>query len=408
MKTWARSVAAMALTLAVWGVPAEAAVRECRVSLGNGHVQATELIGTVGKELGLPAVAVPFSKIDLTGPNAEKFCRQLNDALSPGCRATIDGGTIRFEVDRSTLPTDAWSLRRATRLLLTGEAAMTKAERYGLVLPADYDAKRPLVLLIHGMDSDSHMWGSMVKLLQADGHQVASFAYPDDGAIDEAGMLLADGMADWRIRFPDARPMSVIAHSMGGLVTRHYVEGAGYRGGVERLIMLGTPNHGSTWTGWRWATEWNSQYKTCQRDGNWSWSKLTEDGNGEAATDLKPGSTFLTSLNALPRREGIAYTIVAGNRSAVRQVGADWLACTADWTPKGVWGLRQAHEGMAAKAADLRQVVAECDGPVTLDSAKLDGVEDFVVVSADHTSLACGQPPAAWDVIRERLKSVKR
>lgn len=91
----------------------------------------------------------------------------------------------------------------------------------------------------------------MVKLLQQEGYQVGSFAYPDDGPIAESGMLLADGLADWRMQYPAAKPVSIIAHSMGGLVARHYVEGVGYRGGVERLIMLGTPNHGSTWTGWR-------------------------------------------------------------------------------------------------------------------------------------------------------------
>jgi hypothetical protein len=48
----------------------------------------------------------------------------------------------------------------------------------------------------------------------------------------------------------------------------------------------------------------------------------------------------------------------------------------------------------------------ESDGVVSLDSAKLDGVSDMVVLHADHNALAMetqGRPPAAWPTIKERL-----
>jgi hypothetical protein len=38
--------------------------------------------------------------------------------------------------------------------------------------------------------------------------------------------------------------------------------------------------------------------------------------------------------------------------------------------------------------------------------AKLDGVDDVVIVHADHARLYIGtetEPPAAWDTIRDRL-----
>jgi pimeloyl-ACP methyl ester carboxylesterase len=37
----------------------------------------------------------------------------------------------------------------------------------------------------------------------------------------------------------------LVGHSMGGLVSRAYIQGNGYRGDVERLITLGTPHRGS-------------------------------------------------------------------------------------------------------------------------------------------------------------------
>ena len=41
-----------------------------------------------------------------------------------------------------------------------------------------------------------------------------------------------------------------------------------------------------------------------------------------------------------------------------------------------------------------------------LESAKLDGVDDIVILPADHTTIAFsrdGRSPLAWDVIADRL-----
>ncbi len=40
--------------------------------------------------------------------------------------------------------------------------------------------------------------------------------------------------------------VDLVAHSMGGLVARYYVENRSYEGDVDKLIMLGTPNGGAT------------------------------------------------------------------------------------------------------------------------------------------------------------------
>ena len=46
------------------------------------------------------------------------------------------------------------------------------------------------------------------------------------------------------------------------------------------------------------------------------------------------------------------------------------------------------------------------DGPVSVNSTKLAGVDDHVVIACDHASLyypANGKKPAAWEAIRRRL-----
>jgi pimeloyl-ACP methyl ester carboxylesterase len=44
----------------------------------------------------------------------------------------------------------------------------------------------------------------------------------------------------------------LVGHSMGGLVSRAYIQGNGFRGDVERLITLGTPHRGSAESYYPW------------------------------------------------------------------------------------------------------------------------------------------------------------
>ena len=133
------------------------------------------------------------------------------------------------------------------------------------------------------------------------------------------------------------------------------------------------------------------------------------NGLGEAARDLTPGSKFLNEVNALPRRTDVRYTIVEGNQSPFRRIGANVIEAPAGWVPhrvQGWWGVRQARAGLAAAADGVRNHADKGDGPVPLESAKLDGVGDFVVLHADHSTLCQPdgeKPPVAWETVRDRL-----
>jgi hypothetical protein len=135
---------------------------------------------------------------------------------------------------------------------------------------------------------------------------------------------------------------------------------------------------------------------------------MITDGLGEAGGDLKPRSKFLKALNARGRRDGVKYTIIAGNQHPARRVTANCLDRTADWIPNRVsnwWGFRQTKDKLEDTAGRMRQR-GDSDGPVSVKSCRLTGVDDFVVVAADHVSLYYpinGNPPAAWDTIRDRL-----
>ena len=79
--------------------------------------------------------------------------------------------------------------------------------------------------------------------LQNAGWEVRGFAYDWRRDLDELAKNLRTQIDNW---FGPQAPVNLVAHSMGGLVSRTYIlrnKDRWNRGG--RLIMLGTPNHGS-------------------------------------------------------------------------------------------------------------------------------------------------------------------
>ena len=303
------------------------------------------------------------------------------------------------------------SMARAVRAFTAEaapEATAAQAATYGLRIPVQYNPDYPLVVLVHGLDCDWINWGGMAQCLDAEGYQVAYFSYPSDQPIADSAALFGNDMRTLRAAFPRAG-VNVLAYSMGGLVSRAYVEGDDYAGGVERLLLIGTPNTGSGWSRLRGVLELQEHYHLRRHEKDWSPTWMITDGLGEAGRDLKPGSRFLRTLNARPRREGVKYTIVCGSQHPAASKAADWLDCTASYLPRRTsnWpGFRETKQTLTRQANKLRNKKSEGDGPVKVSRAKLSGVDDVVIVHADHARLYIGtdnEPPAAWDTIRDRL-----
>lgn len=303
------------------------------------------------------------------------------------------------------------SMKRAVRDFTAShapQATAAQARNWGLLLPARVDPTRPLIVLLHGLDADRSDCVPIGELLRQAGFQVAYFGYPGDQPIRDSSALFAGQMRGLRRTYPTLT-IHVIAHSMGGLVARDYVEGPAYAGGVDRLIMVAPPNHGSGWARLRFVLSAQENYYLYRSNPDWHWTWIITEGLGEAGDDLLPKSDFLKQLNARPRRSGVRYTIIAGNKSRVDLVEANCLASCSQVIParaRGWWGLRQCYELMQNSARNLRTETGQTDGPVSLKSARLKGVNDFVILPADHASLYLpdeGKPPASWDVIHSRL-----
>ncbi|MDO8570639.1 MAG: hypothetical protein Q7R97_03585 [Candidatus Daviesbacteria bacterium] len=75
---------------------------------------------------------------------------------------------------------------------------------------------------------------------------------PDPGAALPAKKYLAEAIDKAKTANPGISKVNVVAHSMGGLVVRSYVESPNYRGDINKAFLIGSPNNGSTFAYYTW------------------------------------------------------------------------------------------------------------------------------------------------------------
>jgi pimeloyl-ACP methyl ester carboxylesterase len=406
----ARLLLFLALSSAL-SATAAAQTHEHRIPLDRGILQIHDLNTALCNELHLPSCP-DRGNVDLNSRLGSDFLLALNACLWNGCSLeATNGSTAILRTAGSDSPSKIEAIRRLSRVYTAEKephATAAQARNWGLLLPAEIDPARPLVVLIHGLDADRSDCVPIGRLLQAAGQQVAYFSYPGDQPIEDSAASLGRTLAKLRTSNPNLT-IEIIAHSMGGLVARQYVEGPDYAGGVDRMILVAPPNHGSGWARLRTLLSIEENLHLRHDDPNWHWTWLVTEGLGQAGNDLLPGSEFLNQLNSRPRRAGVRYTIIAGNRSGVKRAEGNCVQRIASWIPRqsrSWWGVRTCYRRLQQSAEHLHVQTSDSDGPVALTSTRLPGVNDYVVLPADHISLYLavdGNPPAAWTVIRNRI-----
>lgn len=101
------------------------------------------------------------------------------------------------------------------------------------------------VLLIHGLTDTTLVFRQMTAYLNAQGFSVHSFDLtPNNGAmpLEKLAVQVADYIAT---RFDPEQPLDIIGFSMGGIVSRYYIQRLGGIERVQRFISIAAPNNGT-------------------------------------------------------------------------------------------------------------------------------------------------------------------
>jgi pimeloyl-ACP methyl ester carboxylesterase len=278
--------------------------------------------------------------------------------------------------------------------------------------PSQVDLERKSVVLVHGLDDPGQVWQNLApELVKAD-FNVWLMQYPNDQPVVESARLFFEALQGLKQRGIDR--LSIVAHSMGGLVSREmltrpeieYSASATNRRVPEvvALIMVGTPNHGSQLARLRVFTEMRDQLARLTK-GQANWLGGILDGAGEAKIDLLPGSRFLTKLNARPHPQDVDMLIIAGITSPWSEKDIDrWVGNLrkngSDDTQKWV---DEFGKNMIALTHGLG------DGLVTVESTRLEGVPHRTV-DGTHLSMIRNitqdsrRTPPAVPIIVDQLK----
>ncbi|WP_375514188.1 caspase family protein [uncultured Nostoc sp.] len=195
-------------------------------------------------------------------------------------------------------------------------------------------AKR-IALYIHGIIGDTESLVSTIKqpVLQPDGQKssiselydlVLTFDYENlNTNIEQNAQHLKRRLKDVGLSENHGKQLHIIAHSMGGLVSRWFIEREGGNKVVQHLIMLGTPNAGSPWAV---VEDWVKLTLGIALNGLstvvWPAKVIAilmgtlEKNIRVALAQMNPTSEFTKSL-AESDDPGIPYSIIAGNTSII-------------------------------------------------------------------------------------------
>jgi len=278
--------------------------------------------------------------------------------LLGGAVSALDGGRTLVRVDRvPDIPNERRSLGKALKLYFVKTfQPRAKANRLRWVeYGADGSAQRhdegvaervaaatSVLLIVHGIIGDTQGMAEGAWRAAGDGGGVASrydvvltYDYENLATpIDQTAGELAASLAAVGLGPEDDKQLTVLAHSMGGLVSRWFVEQGGGAAMVNHLVMCGTPNAGSPFGSLVAArkvatvlTTWALNYLPGAAP---ACVPLLFALNGSKRVtptleQMAPGSDFLTRLNSEPPAVPTRYTVLAGNVATYSATSDRWL-----------------------------------------------------------------------------------
>lgn len=182
-------------------------------------------------------------------------------------------------------------------------------------------AAQRVLLMVHGITGDTEGMAAAAPALGLTEafDLVLTYDYENlNTPIERAAALLAEDLAAVGLHAGDGRHLTLLVHSMGGLVSRWFIERLGGHAVVDRLVMCGTPNHGSPLGhvshGFSLLRLLAGVSLNSPTPASMLLRFLLTRADRAAVTlqQMQPGSDFMRELNA-SADPGIPYTILAGD-----------------------------------------------------------------------------------------------
>jgi pimeloyl-ACP methyl ester carboxylesterase len=279
--------------------------------------------------------------------------------------------------------------RRLRDLSTRAGREIDRRSRYGMHARPSYrpnDPSRPTVCLIHGLNSTSGVFVHMFGPIEEAGYGVVTYDFPYNRDLDETSAAFKRDWAEFRRKSGDALPWAIVAHSMGSLLARSYVEDdSAFARDVSSMILIAPPNRGSNLARAQTFLQMVQGLQAMNGSRRTDPLALLGDGLGAAADDMTPGSAYLRDLGGRKRREGVNYHTMAGdlgylNANARRQVESQIGG------PGRLGGIgRMVANGVSPALDEITDGLG--DGCVSVASTRLEGVDDHRVLHANHLEL---------------------
>ena len=198
-------------------------------------------------------------------------------------------------------------------------------------------AARNILLLVHGIIGDTAGMAEGVKACGLDRHfdLVLTYDYENlSTGIADTALALKSQLAAAGLQENDGKRLTLLVHSMGGLVSRWFIEREAGHAVVDHLVMCGTPNHGSPFGQVDGARKILSLLMNVSL--NFFPAAIPFTGAALALLNytkkltptleqMHPASEFITTLNR-SADPGIPYTILAGDVDAYREPSGEFFA----------------------------------------------------------------------------------
>ena len=252
-------------------------------------------------------------------------------AVADGRRSL--GGSLKLYFFKTYLKQDNVNQLRVVEYRPDGSFAYQKSNVADKVAAA-----RHILLLVHGIIGDTLGMAEGVKACGLDGKFDLILAYDYENLatpISQTAQNLKSSLAAAGLRENDNKRLTLLAHSMGGLVSRWFIEREGGHKAVDHLVMCGTPNQGSPFGRIEGArkilnvlTSLSLNYLPALIPASSVLLLLLNRSKKLTPTleQMDPESDFIKTLNGSDD-PGIPYTILAGDVDTYREP-SDQLADT--------------------------------------------------------------------------------